>query len=373
MIPYCFYMGTIPDPFLSIIRSNLPESIKKQWNLQAKTLNTRNRDLRAAMIKRQTGAPIPKGRSCANQADPTILHVVMHGEEAVFSQVHVLGAGAYAKVLQVRHTVTGAEYGMKVARAGGTNASLSEYGFYTELQGHPHILQCFGAVTVSTDDGPRFGLCLEVASESLLEYLRREENQLAKQVANGSGLAGRWALLWQAAQGLKWMHKRAILHADVKPNNMLLFNASLLKLADFGLSIRLDKRGQARVEADSVYAKAYRPWELLEKQDKQQDNLVTLSVAADIYALGCCAYDLFTQASLILYPSCRELGVALRGILPERVEKIFGKARDVRCSEAFLGEYEQAFIRRTVCLADRRLCIAEIIDRCKLGMHKWKD
>ena len=137
-------------------------------------------------------------------------------------------------------------------------------------------------VTISTDDGPRFGLCLEVASESLLDYLRREENQLAKQHANGSGLAGRWALLWQAAQGLKWMHQRAILHADVKPHNMLLFNASLLKLADFGLSVRLDKGGQARVEADSVYAKAYRPWELLEKQDKQQDKLGD--------RVGCCRY-----------------------------------------------------------------------------------
>ena len=65
------------------------------------------------------------------------------------------------------------------------------------------------------------------------------------------------------------MHHRAVLHADLKPNNMLLFNGSLLKIADFGLSIRLDKTGLARVEADSVYAQPYRPWELLEKHDKQ--------------------------------------------------------------------------------------------------------
>ena len=362
-------MGAIHDLFLSIIRSKLPRKIKKQWQLQAETLNTRNRDLRAAMLKKQSQAP---ESPCANQLDSTMLHVVWHGEPAVFSQMHVLGTGAYAKVLQVKHTITGAEYGMKVAKAGGTNASLSEYDLYTRLQGHPHILQCFGAVTVSTDDGPRFGLCLEVASESLLDYLRREENQLANQVANGSGLSGRWALLWQAAQGLKWMHDRAVLHADLKPNNMLLFHGSLLKIADFGLSIRLDKTGRAHVEADSVYAKPYRPWELLEKKDKQ-DSLVTVSVSADIYALGCCAYDLFTHASLMLYPNCRDLGMALRGLLPQRVDKIFGKARNMRCSEGLLADYEREFVDRTVCEAARRLSSAEIIDRCKFGMHKSRD
>ncbi|CAE7467392.1 unnamed protein product [Symbiodinium sp. CCMP2592] len=322
------------------------------------------------MLKKQSQAPTKS--PCASQLDSAMLHVVWHGEPAVFSQMHVLGAGAYAKVLQVKHTITGAEYGMKVAKASGTNASLSEYDLYTQLQGHPHILQCFGAVTVSTNDGPRFGLCLEVASESLLDYLRREENQLATQVANGSGLSGRWALLWQAAQGLNWMHHKAVLHADLKPNNMLLFNGSLLKIADFGLSVRLDKAGLARVEADSVYARPYRPWELLEKQDKQ-DNLATVSAAADIYALGCCAYDLFTHASLILFPNCRDLGMALRGILPQKVEKLFGKARNLRCSEGWLADYERQFVHGTVCEAARRLSIAEIIDRCKLGMHKSRD
>ena len=110
--------------FLSMMRSKLPRKIKKQWQLEAKTLNTRNRDLRAAMLKKQTEAP---KSPCANQPDSTMLHVVWHGEPAVFSQMQVLGTGAYAKVLQVKHTITGAEYGMKVAKAGGTDASLGEY------------------------------------------------------------------------------------------------------------------------------------------------------------------------------------------------------------------------------------------------------
>ena len=104
-----------------------------------------------------------------------------------------------------------------------------------------------------------------------------------------------------------------------------------------------------------------------------QDNLATVSVAADIYALGCCAYDLFTHASLMLYPNCRELGMALRGILPQRVDKIFGKARNMRCSEGLLADYEREFVHRTVCEAARRLSTAEIIDRCKLGMRKAGD
>ena len=207
------------------------------------------------------------------------MEVVWRKEPCSFWVESELGAGTFAKVFGVKHSMTHTQYALKVARSMGMDAAVAEYQVYTQLMGHPHILQCFGPVTVSMDDFPRFGLCLELGSDDLVQYLTRPENLLV----NGAGVPERWCFLFQILTGLRFIHEQSILHADLKPNNILVCQDRLLKISDFGNSIRLNESGCRKVHADSVYCFAYRSWELLEKQDHQCVSDMFLFVQRSMY------------------------------------------------------------------------------------------
>ena len=238
-------------------RQNLTDKIKKEWQLRATALNRDNQKLRrAALSKKPSEAgPSEPGASCGNEAaavehEGSMLEVVWHNEPCTFWVESELGAGTFAKVFRVKQSMTHAQYALKVARSMGMDAAVAEYQVYTQLMGHPHILHCFGPVTVCMSDFPRFGLCLELCSDDLACYLTRPENLLA----NGASVPERWCFLFQILTGLRFIHERSILHADLKPNNVLVCQDRLLKISDFGKSCRLNESGCSRVHADSVYS-----------------------------------------------------------------------------------------------------------------------
>jgi len=92
----------------------------------------------------------------------------------------------------------------------------------------------------------------------------------------------------QIATGLSWMHKNDILHLDLKPQNILLktsdFTSTDFVIADFGLS-RFLENGKENIQL-MVGTPGYCSPEVLKFQ--------TLTLAADIFSLGCCFYVMLT-------------------------------------------------------------------------------
>ncbi len=41
--------------------------------------------------------------------------------------------------------------------------------------------------------------------------------------------------MFQIVQGLAYVHKHGYFHRDLKPDNLLVHNASTIKISDFGL------------------------------------------------------------------------------------------------------------------------------------------
>jgi serine/threonine protein kinase len=86
----------------------------------------------------------------------------------------------------------------------------------------------------------------------------------------------------QLGRGLDLLHRRGILHRDVKPSNVLLAENDLAALADFGLartadSTRLTEEGQV------VGTPHYLAPEVIEGRDAVG--------ASDVYALGCVLHE----------------------------------------------------------------------------------
>lgn len=97
-----------------------------------------------------------------------------------------------------------------------------------------------------------------------------------------------WQILYQATQGLAYLHHKGIVHRDIKPTNILVFvtsssNDAQIKLADFGISKILEDDNKNDFTNTSVTnPTGTKGWMAPEVYE-----LKRFDFKVDIWALGC--------------------------------------------------------------------------------------
>ncbi|HKS70849.1 MAG TPA: protein kinase, partial [Ktedonobacterales bacterium] len=141
---------------------------------------------------------------------------------------------------------------------------------------HPNIIQVFDY----GQSGPSYYIVMEfVEGTDLRRYLKRQgvlSNERAIEIAH------------DVALGLGAAHKRGIVHRDVKPQNVMLNDAGLVKLTDFGIASMYKDAEAERLTTTGMTlgtVQYYAP-------EQAQGEVV--SPAADIYALGIVMYEMLT-------------------------------------------------------------------------------
>lgn len=96
----------------------------------------------------------------------------------------------------------------------------------------------------------------------VFEYMEHDLNGVLSHPSITFTPAHLKSLSQQLLEGLSYLHRKSVLHRDLKGSNILLNNAGLLKLADFGLARFYQKRRQGDY-TNRVVTLWYRPPELL--------------------------------------------------------------------------------------------------------------
>ncbi|MDP2713485.1 serine/threonine-protein kinase [Rheinheimera sp.] len=154
----------------------------------------------------------------------------------------------------------------------------------TQLLSHPNIVRVFD---VDVDQQHYFIVMEFLDGESLEQVIKRYKPK-------GLPLKSALKLLQQIADALNFAHRTGIVHADLKPANIMVNRAGEVKVLDFGVSQKLQlnhdiyaAETHSQTAPLSGYTPAYASPQLLAGD--------TPCVADDVFSFACLSYELLTS------------------------------------------------------------------------------
>jgi predicted Zn finger-like uncharacterized protein len=141
---------------------------------------------------------------------------------------------------------------------------------------HNNIVQIYD---VGKSDGTYF-FAMEFVRGTTLQKMVEKEGKLDIDTAVG--------YIVQAARGLEYAHRKKIVHRDVKPDNIMINEEGVAKVADLGLAKDVtDDDASMTMSGVGMGTPHY-------MAPEQATDAKTADARADIYSLGCTLYHLVT-------------------------------------------------------------------------------
>ncbi|KAF2153460.1 Pkinase-domain-containing protein [Myriangium duriaei CBS 260.36] len=194
----------------------------------------------------------------------------------------VVGSGTYGKVYKAVHVYTKAEVALKKIRMDGERdgfpvTAIREMKLLQSLH-HTNIV-AFQEVMVEKND------CYMI-----FEYLAHDLTGLLNHPTFNLSAAHKKDLAKQMFEGLGYLHRRGVLHRDIKAANILVSKTGQLKLADFGLA-RFYTKNRKQDYTNRVVTIWYRSPELLLGETQY-------GPAVDIWSAACVLVEIFTKHAI---------------------------------------------------------------------------
>ncbi|XP_059048688.1 cyclin-dependent kinase-like 1 [Achroia grisella] len=194
-----------------------------------------------------------------------------------YEQLAVVGEGSYGVVLKCRRRDNGQLVAIKKFLETEDDAAvrkmaLREIRMLKKLR-HDHLVNMIEVFRRKR----RFYLVFEYLDHTLLDELEASPGGLGEDTAKKH--------LYQLLKGIEYCHQNSIIHRDVKPENVLVSNAGIVKLCDLGFARALAAPGEPYTEY--VATRWYRAPELLVAEHRYGPEV-------DIWAIGCLFAEMLT-------------------------------------------------------------------------------
>ena len=194
----------------------------------------------------------------------------------------VVGAGTYGKVFKAIHVYTKDRVALKKIRMEGERdgfpiTAVREIRLLQHLR-HKHVV-ALQEVMVEKNE------CFMV-----FEYLSHDLTGLINHPTFSLTAAHKKDLGKQMFDGLDYLHRRGVLHRDIKAANILVSNTGQLKYADFGLA-RFYTKSRTLDYTNRVITIWYRPPELLLGETQYGPEV-------DIWSAACVFVEMFTKKAI---------------------------------------------------------------------------
>uniref|UniRef100_A0A673A0U4 Cyclin-dependent kinase 7 n=1 Tax=Sphaeramia orbicularis TaxID=375764 RepID=A0A673A0U4_9TELE len=191
-----------------------------------------------------------------------------------YEKLDFLGEGQFATVYKARDKITDTIVAIKKVQNISINrTALREIKLLQELH-HPNIIGLLDAF------GHKSNISL------VFDFMETDLEVIIKDTSLVLTPAHIKAYILMTLQGLEYMHQHWVLHRDLKPNNLLLDENGVLKLADFGLAKSFGSPN--RVYTHQVVTRWYRSPELL-------FGARMYGVGVDMWAVGCILAELLLR------------------------------------------------------------------------------
>ncbi len=273
-----------------------------------------------------------------------------------FELLEAVGRGHYGTVYRSLQVALGRPVAVKVLAPECAQDPERVKAFLAEARragrlNHPNLVQVHDVVQVDE----KYLLIMELMSHSAGDQLREEgifsEDELIK-------------LVRDIAKALAYAESQRLVHRDVKPDNILISDEGVYKLADLGIATPISDDGQARQERIFGSPHYVAP---------EQARGGAIDGRADLYALGASAWHLATGEPLFNgtsrqivaahinepIPDIRKLAPKLSREMVEVVNRLLEKTPEKRHANASelvtrMDQMLMAKARSTVPLVQRR-------------------
>ncbi|KAK4048176.1 kinase subunit of RNA polymerase II carboxy-terminal domain kinase I [Microbotryomycetes sp. JL221] len=197
----------------------------------------------------------------------------------LYERLVQVGEGTYGKVYKARNVETGELVALKRIRMeaekdGFPVTAVREIKLLQSLR-HPNVVN-LSEIMVSRG---HVYMVFEYMDHDLTGILHHPSIQLSP--------AHLKSLMKQFLEGLGFIHRRGVLHRDLKGSNILLSRQGELKIADFGLA-RFYTRWKRNDYTNRVITQWYKPPELL-------FGATIYDAAVDMWSAGCIFLELFER------------------------------------------------------------------------------
>ncbi len=204
-------------------------------------------------------------------------HTTVNGRYRIDARI---GDGGMAEVYLGHDLLLNRPVAVKMLREQFARDTSVRLRFEREAQAaanfsHPHIVEVYDVGEHGT------------APYIVMEYVKGET---LKQVIDEEGPFDPddvSALLEQIGAALDYAHARGVVHRDVKPQNILVDDEGLAKVADFGI---------AKAITDSNLTETGTGIGTVHYLSPEQANGLMATPSSDVYSLGIVAFEMLTQA-----------------------------------------------------------------------------